>query len=92
MEERHFGRTGAYTADLNALIGLRIAATVAVTLELAAAPNGEAAFLATAIDSRYLGYSCVLASGWARFGSPATTLAEKKHAGGGSMAVCDQFK
>ena len=63
-----------------------------MTLELAAAPNREAVFLATATDSRYPGYSCVLASGWARFTSSATTLAEKKHAGGGSMAVCDVFK
>lgn len=92
MEERHFGRTGAYAADLAALPGLKFAATVAVTVELANAPNGEAAFLAIATDSRYPGYSCVLSSGWARFRSPATTLAERKHAGGGSMPVCDLFK
>lgn len=92
LEERHFGRTGAYAADLAALPGLKFAATVAVSIELANAPNGEAAFLAIATDSRYPGYSCVLSSGWARFGSPATTLAEKKHAGGGSIPVCDLFQ
>lgn len=92
LEERHFGRTGAYAADLALLPGLKLAVTVAVTVELANAPNGEAAFLGIATDSRYPGYSCVLSSGWARFRSPATTLAEKKHAGGGSIPVCDLFK
>lgn len=92
LQERHFGRTGAYAAAPGALEGLRIPSTITVTLELATAPNQEPVFLATATDSRYAGFSCVLASGWARFTSPATTLAERKHAGGGSMAVCDQFK
>lgn len=93
-QERHFGRTGAYTADPSALTGLRIPSTITVTIELAtaASANPEPVFLATATDSRYPGYSCVLASGWARFGSGATTRAEKKHAGGGSMPVCDTFK
>lgn len=93
-QERHFGRTGAYTADPSALTGLRIPPTITVTIELATSmgANPEPVFLATATDARYEGYSCVLASGWARFRSGATTLAEKKHAGGGSTAVCDTFK
>lgn len=92
LQERHFGRTGAYAADLAALPGLRIPSTITVTLELGTAGNNEAVFLATATDSRYSGFSCVLSSGWARYATPATTLAERKHAGGGSMPVCDQFK
>lgn len=92
LQERHFGRTGSYAADLAALTGLRIPPTITVTLELGRAANQEPVFLATATDSRYVGYSCVLSSGWARYTSSATTLAERKHAGGGSLPVCDQFK
>lgn len=91
-QERHFGRTGAYVTDPAALPGLRLPATITVTIELATAPNGEAVFLATATDSRYAGHSCVLASGWARFAGRATTLAEGRHAGGLGTAVCDTFK
>ena len=92
QQERHFGRTGAYAADLAALTTLRLAETTRVTIELATAMNQEPVFLAVATDTRYPGFSCVLASGWARFTSRATTLAEGKHAGGNSTAVCDTFK
>jgi Tfp pilus assembly protein PilE len=92
LQERHFGRTGGYASDVAALTGLRIPRTVTVTIEFAttSGANPEPVFLATATDSRYPGYSCVLASGWVLPG--ATTLAEKKHAGGGGTAVCDTFK
>ncbi|MCE9600834.1 MAG: hypothetical protein K8S21_01300 [Gemmatimonadetes bacterium] len=92
LQERRFGRLGNYAPDASSLEGMRVPETVSVTIELAAAPNREPAFLAVATDSRYPGYSCVLASGWARFPSGATTLAEKKHAGGNSQIVCDTFK
>lgn len=92
LQERRFGRLGAYAPDASSLEGMRVPETVRVTIELETALNREPAFLAAATDSRYPGYSCVIASGWARFPSGATTLAEKKHAGGNSQIVCDTFK
>lgn len=91
-QERHFGRTGAYAAEVAALPDVRLPSTITVTIELATATNREPAFLAIATDARYPGFSCVLASGWARFPQGAVTQAERRHAGGGSTAVCDTFR
>jgi len=92
LEERHFGRTGVYATDVSALTGLRVPATVSFTIELAPAANQEMAMLAIASDSRYPGFTCVLRSGFGRFGVRARTAVEKKWPTADLMPVCDTFK
>lgn len=92
LQERYFGRTGAYATDVAALGRLDLPATLTVTIELAPTANQETSFLATATDSRYVGFSCVLRNGYGRFGAKATTAAERTRPRGDFMPICDTFK
>lgn len=94
LQERQFGRTGAYAADLASLEGWTARRNIVVTIERPAAgtPGAQPSFLATGTDERYPGYSCVLRSGWARYGPRAATVAEKKPAMSDLQVVCDTFR
>lgn len=92
LQERFFGRTGGYATDVALLEGLRLPATLTLAIELAPTANQEMSFLATARDSRYPGFTCVLRNGYGRFGTKAMTAAEQKRPTGDFMPACDLFK
>ena len=91
LQERQFGRTGAYASDLTQLAGYKSVSGSTVVLEVSTSPRGPA-FAAVATDARYAGYSCVVRSGWGSFPSSGRTQAEKKFASADLQVVCDTFK
>lgn len=91
LQERQFGRTGAYASDIGALAGFKPQQNTVITIERLG-DGDRASFLATATDSRYPGVSCVLQSGWGRYGDRAATAAEKKRPTGDLFPACDAFK
>ena len=94
LQERQFGRTGAYAADIGSLEGFRARKNIVVVIERAdvGVPRAQPSFLATAMDARYPGYSCVLRSGWGNYGTRAATSAEQKPARGDLEVACDTFR
>lgn len=91
LQERQFGRTGAYASDLAQLAGYKPVSGTMVVLEVSTSPRGPS-FAAAATDARYPGYSCVVRSGWGSFPSSARTQAERKFASSDLQVVCDTFK
>lgn len=92
LQERQFGRTGAYAAQVTDLEGVRVPATLTVTIELQQHDRMGSAFLATATDSRFPGYSCVVRSGNGRFGPRAMTAADRRFASPELQVACDTFR
>jgi len=91
LQERQFGRTGSYASDVGALMGYASQPNTVITIERMGEGNA-ASFLATATDARYPGSSCVLRSGWGRYGTRAATAAEKKRPTADLLPICDRFK
>ncbi len=91
LQERQFGRTGAYASDIGALAGFKPQQNTVITIERLG-DGDRASFLATATDTRYPGVSCVLRSGWGRYGDRAATVAEKKRPTADMFPTCDVFK
>jgi hypothetical protein len=92
LQERQFGRTGAYAAQVTDLEGVRMPATVSVTIEVQQNDRMGSAFLATATDSRFPGYTCVVRSGNGRFGPRAMTAADRRFANPELQVACDTFR
>lgn len=91
-QERRFGRTGAYAGQVADLERVRTPPTVTVTIELQLHERMGAAWLATATDSRFPGYSCVVRAGIGRFGPRAMTAADRRFADPELQVACDTFR
>ncbi len=91
LQERQFGRTGAYSTDIAALIGNRTIPDVTVTIEVTSAGGRMDGFLLTATHARFPGVSCVLRSGAGTWMARAVTAAERLRPTTELQAVCDNF-
>lgn len=92
LQERHFGKTGAYATSLDQLEGFRTIPEVTVTLEVTPPGGRMEGFFATGTHSRYVGQSCVVRSGIGQWMGRARTAAESKPPTGDLTVTCDTFK
>lgn len=91
-QERRFGRSGAYTAALEELEGLRPNRNVTVLLTVSAASERTAGFLATASHTRYPNSSCIVRSGFGAWMRTAMTKSQRLRPSFEIQVVCDDFK
>lgn len=92
LQERHFGKTGAYATSLDQLEGLRRIPEVTITLEVTPPGGRMEGFFATGTHARHAGQSCVLRSGIGQWMGRARTAAESKRPTGDLAVTCDTFK
>lgn len=92
LQERHFGKTGAYATSAEQLEGLRPIPDVTLTVEVTPPGGRMEGFFVTGTHARHPGQSCVLRSGIGQWMGRARTAAESKRPAGDLTATCDTFK